>query len=464
MNRSDIVITGVGVVSSIGLGREAFTQSLLEAKSGVIELVDSTEKDRNATARFQFEQGDSGETRPESKIEIGAPITEFDPKQYVKPRKALKVMCREIQTSFAASQMAIEDAGLSSLLPAEEAEQAAKSGRIAVDRIGTVFGSEMLYGDPEELADAFAACKTEGNEIDRSKFGNAAMRSITPLWMLKYLPNMPACHVGIAVNSHGPNNTLTVGDVSGSNAVLESCGYLRRGIADVMVAAAAGSRMNTTRTMFTEDQPLAKAFDPVERSSRPHAKEAGGIVRGEGAACLILETSESASAGNREPIAKVLGMASRFVPSAAFVAGQFTSSSEENAGRGSAAAIEAAIQGALSDAELTAEDIGLVVGHGMGDPVIDAQEATALKNALPEVPVTLPIGVLGHTGAATGMLGLISAVVAAQRGITPPVAHAGECNESLNIVTHAAPLAKPNVMAISHTSHGSATAVIVSAT
>ncbi|KLU04488.1 3-oxoacyl-[acyl-carrier-protein] synthase, KASII [Rhodopirellula islandica] len=464
MNRSDIVITGVGVVSSIGLGREAFTQSLLQANSGVIELVDSTVGDRNATARFKFEEGHSGPTQPESAVEIGAPITEFDPKQYVKPRKALKVMCREIQTSFAASQMAIEDAGLTSLLPAEPAELAKKSGRIAVERIGTVFGSEMLYGDPEELADAFAACKTEADEIDRSKFGNAAMRSITPLWMLKYLPNMPACHVGIAVNSHGPNNTLTVGDVSGPNAVLESCGYLRRGIADIMVAAAAGSRMNTTRTMFTEDQPLTGASDPVCRSSRPHAKDAQGIVRGEGAACLILESGESASSGNRKPIARVLGMASRFVPSAAFAAGQFTSSSEKNAGRGSSAAIEIAIQAALSDAGLTANDIGLVVGHGMGDPVIDAQEAEAITKALPGVPVTLPIGLLGHTGAATGMLGLIAAVVAAQRGVAPPVAHASDCPEPLNVVASSTPLTQPNVIALSHTSHGSATAIIVSAT
>ena len=464
MNRSDIVITGVGVVSSIGLGREAFTESLLNAASGVIELVDSTVGDRNATARYKFVQGSEGDTTQESPVEIGAPITGFDPKLFVKPRKALKVMCREIQTSFAASQMAIEDAGLSSLLPAEPAAQAKISGRIVVDRIGTVFGSEMLYGDPEELADAFAACKTEANEIDRSKFGNAAMRSITPLWMLKYLPNMPACHVGIAVNSHGPNNTLTVGDVSGPNAVLEACGYLRRGIADIMVAAAAGSRMNTTRTMFTEDQPLTGASASVERSSRPHAKDAKGIVRGEGAACVILETVESAEQGNRKPIAKVVGMASRFVPSAAFAEGRFTSSSEENAGRGSAAAIEAAIAGALSDAGLTADDIGLVVGHGMGDPVIDAQEAEAIAKALPGIPVTLPIGLLGHTGAATGMLGLTAAVVAAQQGTAPPVAHASDCPDTLNIVEKSGPLKRPHVIALSHTSHGSATAVIVSAT
>ncbi|MCC9658775.1 beta-ketoacyl-[acyl-carrier-protein] synthase family protein [Rhodopirellula halodulae] len=464
MNRSDIVITGVGVVSSIGLGREAFTRSLLNATSGVIELVDSTDGDRNATARFRFDNGNSGDVHQESPVEIGAPITDFDPKLYVKPRKALKVMCREIQTSFAASQMAIEDAGLTNLLPAEPAEQAKKSGRIAVDRIGAVFGSEMLYGDPEELADAFAACKTEDNEIDKSKFGFAAMRSITPLWMLKYLPNMPACHVGIAVNSHGPNNSLTVGDVSGPNAVLESCGYLKRGIADVMIAAAAGSRMNTTRSMFTEDQPLATAVDPVGRSSRPHAKDATGIVRGEGAASLILETAESAANGGRKPLAIVCGMASRFVPSKAFESGEFTTSSDADAGRGSSRAIEVAIQAALKDAGLTSNDIGLVVGHAMGDPVIDAAEAEAIAKAMPNVPITLPTGLLGHTGAATGMLGFIAAVVAAQSGQTPPVAHAADCRDGLPIADCAQPLNSKFVLAVSHTSHGSATAIIVSST
>lgn len=100
----------------------------------------------------------------------------------------------------------------------------------------------------------------------------------------------------------------------------------------------------------------------------------------------------------------------------------------------------------------------------MGDPVIDAQEARAIAKALPGVPLTLPIGLLGHTGAATGMLGLTAAVVAAQRGTAPPVAHAADCPETLNVVQESAPLKQPYVIALSHTSHGSATAVIVSAT
>ena len=116
-----------------------------------------------------------------------------------------------------------------------------------------------------------------------------------PLWMLKYLPNMPACHVGIAVNAQGPNNTLVLGDVSGPAAMIEAASCIERGIAQVMITGASGTRINTTRMNYRGDLPIPEVFDPVSQSSRPHDPTSKGVVGGEGAATLVLENPEHAS-------------------------------------------------------------------------------------------------------------------------------------------------------------------------
>lgn len=466
MNPSDLVITGVGTVSSIGIGRDAFAESLLCGRSGLLRMedVDTLSDEQRAmdylVRRYRYLDG---EVRLDPRTAVTAPIVDFDAKQFVKPRKALKVMCREIQTGYAASQLAVSDAGLDRYLPAElDAEpDYRRGGKIASDRIGTIFGSEMLYGPPAELTDAFAACIDEEGNVDTRPFGAAAMRGITPLWMLKYLPNMPACHYGIVVNAHGPNNTITIGDTSGPAALIEGCGYLRRDIADVVIVAAVGSRLNATRALFTEDQPLASVCDPISRASRPHAKDADGLVRGEAAGSLVIETKDSAQQRDRTPIARVYGAASRFIPSVSFKTDQRTAEIRPDAGRGSTAAIVAAIDAAMRQAGITADQIGAIVGHAFGDPIIDACEREAIRQIAPHVPVTFPAGLIGHTSAASGMMVLLAACVCVHAKQIPPVPHASLCEEEMNVSDQARGLGKPYVIAIAHTSPGNATAIVL---
>ncbi len=104
MPRSNVVITGLGVVSSIGIGADAYFQALLAKRSGVRSLSERTDNEARPTS-------------PDTKdgFWVGGPILDFDPKRYVRPRKSLKVMCREIQTAYASSQLAVTDAGLEHL-------------------------------------------------------------------------------------------------------------------------------------------------------------------------------------------------------------------------------------------------------------------------------------------------------------------------------------------------------------
>lgn len=481
MKSSDLVITGVGMVSSIGVGRQSFTESLLGGVSGVKRLDGETsEENEHVTRRYRTVDG---EAVLDEETAVVASLVDFDGKDFVKPRKALKVMCREIQTAYAASQLAVQDAGLQPYLPAIPADESqgqpsrvggkgvrpcyTDGGRIQSDRIGTVFGSEMLYGTPEELSDAFHDCLGEDDNFYPSQFGNAAMKRITPLWLLKYLPNMPACHFSIVLNAHGPNNSITVGDTSGQAALIEACGYLKRGIADFMVVSASGSRLNATRALFTEDQPLAKVVEPVSLSSRPHAMDADGLVRGEGAGGVIIERAEMANARGVKPIGKVTGYASRFLPSHAFANNNQNADLRPDAGRGNPVAIVSAMRGAMKEAGVTADQLGAIVGHACGDPVLDACERQAINEVAPETPVILPSSLLGHTGAASGMMGLLAACVTLQSGKISPVPHAEGCVDAsgkmqpLNVSSSVRPLEKRVVLAIAHTSPGNATAVVI---
>lgn len=445
MPQTNVVITGLGVVSSIGIGCDAFFDALLACQSGVRSLAERTD------------QG----ARPDDKAEpagiwVGAPIIDFDAKQYVRPRKALKVMCREIQLAFAASQLAVEHAGLADQLPAADEGDTLRPGEV-----GTVFGSEMFYGPPTEMEDAIRSCLRDDGTMDYSKFGSAAMKQVMPLWMLKYLPNMPACHVGIALNAHGPNNSLVLGDVSGPAATIEAAACLQRGIAKVMVAGATGTRINTTRMNYRGDLPVPDVSDPLSHSSRPYAADASGVVGGEAAGALVLETNDAAGARGAPPIARIKSYAQRFVASEAMQYAKRSIDPQLGGQRGSAAAIEKAARAAIEDAGLAVDDIGLVVSHAMGDPVIDAQERQAIGRTLPHVPLVAPIASLGHTGAASGTMEMIIGAMSVSRRVIPPTLNAESADGCFR--SQQEPLSGDHVLCICHNSEGGAMAVVLAA-
>ncbi|WP_164102511.1 beta-ketoacyl-[acyl-carrier-protein] synthase family protein [Candidatus Laterigemmans baculatus] len=415
----DVVITGVGVVSPLGIGHEPFWQAMSSGQSGIRWL-----------------DGGTGEV---ARVGFGGQLIDYDPRAYVRPRKALKVMSREIQTAFSAAVLAMEHAALD---PSE----------MPADRVATIFGSEMMSGEPEELAEALQQCGVTSGDIRAGEFGEAAMRNMFPLWMLKYLPNMAACHVGIAVGALGPNNTLVVGDTSALAAAIESASVLRRGIADCVITGAAGTRISPTRLIYRSGLGIPTLRDPVAASSRPLASDRDGVVAGEGAGCLILESDAAASRRGVRPLAVMLGSAVRFIPSC-------------DGSSASSAAIGKAIAGALADAGVAASDLGMVVSHAMGDRRIDAAEAAAVEKLGEDLPVVAPIAALGHTGAASGSLDLVTAVLALVHRVVPPTVNAAERDPEcrVRLLSEAQPLDRPLVLVISHTPQGHAAAVVLGA-
>ena len=250
----EVVITGVGVVSPIGVGKEAFAASLLAGRSGIRRLPLFDDR--------------------ELPVPIGAEVTEFDPKLYVRPRKSLKVMSKDIQYAFASADMACADARL-------------RDQPIDPDRLGIVFGADLISGELDELVATYRGCTVDG-KFDFSRWAPAAMNDLFPLWMLKYLPNMPACHIGIAQDARGPNNSLTLGDVSSLSAIAEAMRVIERGQADVMIAGGTGSRIHPAILfrggMFRPFAPPRRSGHPLPTVRRP-ARGRASAAPGPGHSC-----------------------------------------------------------------------------------------------------------------------------------------------------------------------------------
>lgn len=415
----EIVITGVGVVSPIGIGSEAFWDSLCEGRSGVRRL-------------DLFPQSDLSDT-------FGADLTEFDPKQYVRPRKSLKVMSRDIQLGFAAADLACGQGGLHER-PSDP------------ERLGIVFGADLIHCDLFEMVNAFRGCILNG-EFDFARWGEQAMTEMHPLWMLKYLPNMPACHIGIAQDARGPNNSITLGDVSSLSAVAEAMRVIERGHADVMIAGGTGSRIHPAYWIRSKVFELSGRSEDPAGASRPFDARRDGAVNGEGAAAFLLETRRHAEARGATVLARILGCAGTFEP---------CRNGEALRGRG----IRQAISGALRDAGLPPGDVGHVNANGSSTILDDRVEAQAIRDTLADVPVTAPKSFFGNLGAGTGAVELAVSVLALQKGCVPPTLNYQVPDPQCPVnVIHGRPLEvdKPTALALNHTTYGQAVAMVLGA-
>ncbi len=417
---SEIVITGAGAASPIGIGYEAFAAALAEGTSGVrrLQVFDS----------------------PEFPVRVGAEVVGFDPKKHVAVRKNLKVMSRSIQLAFASAQMAIAQADLA-------------GAGVDPERFGVVFGADMMQLEPNELVDAFRPCVNEG-KFDYAQWDERAMGEMFPLWMLKYLPNMPACHVAIAQDARGPNNTIVLSEASSLLAIAEGMRVIQRGAADVMIVGGTGSRIHPMTWAFRDNIQLCspRTEDP-QVVSRPFDAGRDGMVYGEGAAAFVLESRRSAEARGARIIARILGFASTFeacTPGHTFP-GQ---------------AIRSAIRKSLVEAELEPADVGHVNAHGLSTQIHDQAEAQAIRDTLGDVPVTALKSYFGNLGAGSGSVELLGTLVAFETGSVPRTLNFERPDPScpVNVVHHEALATKrKTAMVLNQTLMGQSVAMVLAA-
>ena len=190
-------------------------------------------------------------------------------------------MCREIQFGVASASLAIENSGLD--LEAIDHE-----------RFGVDFGANLMFSPPQVLKDPCWLCVDEGDAefyFKHEQWGTKGLSNLEPLWLLRYLPNMPACHIGIYADARGPSNSITVNEASGNLAVAEAFHVIMRGLADTMIAGTTGTRIHPVKSMHAAlwDILAEHGDDPPETWSRPFDKTRTGEVLAEGACSLILE-------------------------------------------------------------------------------------------------------------------------------------------------------------------------------
>jgi 3-oxoacyl-[acyl-carrier-protein] synthase II len=423
----EVVLTGLGVVSPIGIGRASYWESLLAGRSGVQSLAAFDE------APFP--------------ARCGGQITDFDAKFHVTPRKSLKVMSLETQWAFAAARLAGEEAGI-------------RVGAVDPDRFGVVFGADMIYCDPTELIAAFKAAIVDGT-FDFSRWGPHAMGEMHPLWLLKYLPNMPACHIGIAHDARGPNNSITLGEVSSLVAMSEGQRLIERGAADVIITGGTGYRLNPMAWCFRTDDYLSCRFEDPAAACRPFDADRDGTVLGDGAAAFVLESRGHAEARRAPVLARLLSYASAYEPRPGARNGRRETLGDTAS---SGAAIRRVIKLSLERAGLTARDIGHVNAHGLGTREHDRREAAAIRDLLGDVPVTALKSFFGNSGAGSGAIEAVASVLALQHGQIPFTLnyHRPDSACPVNVVSKApAPLEKPTALLLNQSTIGQAVAIVL---
>jgi 3-oxoacyl-[acyl-carrier-protein] synthase II len=380
-----VVITGLAVVSPLGNSQAALWDALMARRSGVVPIEYlhtelSTPPYGAPASEFRGQIDDFGDLEKDQKKAI---------------RKALKLMCRETMMGVAVAQAALQDAGL-------------RVGSYDPDRAGCLFGTDYMLTMPEDYVAGVKRCENGDGRFEYDRWGGEGIEQVTPLWLLKYLPNMPASHVAIYSDLRGPNNSLTLREAAANAAIGEAWFTIARGSADLMVTGATGTRIHPMNAIhaFQQEEVASADVEPA-RASRPFDRDRTGMVLGEGAGAVILEDLASAERRGAKIYGEVIARASSMVASSNSVARR-------------RAAIENVLRMLLKSAGCTAADIGHIHAHGIATRSGDAEEAQAIAAVIGEsngaCPVVAAKSNFGNLGAGSGLVELIASLSALEHG------------------------------------------------
>jgi 3-oxoacyl-[acyl-carrier-protein] synthase II len=406
MSSARVVITGLGAVSPLGLTVGDMWEGLCAGRCGIREI--GTFDPVGFSCRL------AGQV-PDYKIQ------QYVPRSY---RKAVKLMSRDIELAVMAANEALTDSGL--ITKGIDPEKV----NVNPERVAINLGAGLISCDLVELAPAVAASTTNG-KFDIHKWGKEGLELVTPLWLLKYLPNMLACHIGIIHDIEGPSNTITCAEASAHLAIGEATQIIARGDSDIALAGGAEAKVNPIvmiRQCLLQRATIENNDAPAS-SCRPFDADAKGSVFGEGAGVVILENLENAKRRDTKIYAELAGVGHSNSINPAY-------EHLEPDGKG----IQIAIEKAMADAQIRPEDLDLIIPHGTGIAADDLAEATAIEAALGRAAAKAAVwptkSMLSNTGAASGAIDVIAAVCAMADGKIPAAKNcdrkAKGCN--LNIV------------------------------
>lgn len=358
-----VAITGLGVISPIGSGKDKFWNAVKEGQCGIDEIT-------------AFDTTDFT-------VKLAAEVKDFDPKDYIDKKEA-KRMDRFCQFAIGASQMAIDDSGLD-------------LEKITNEKLGVVIGSGV------------GGINTIEKEI--GKLHSRGPSKVSPFFIPMIISNMASGLVAIRFEAKGVNLSVVTACASGTNAIGESFKKIQSGVCDIMLAGGSEASVTPATIAGFSSMTALCANNDKDRASIPFDKERSGFVMGEGAGMLVMEEYEHAVARGAKIYAEIVGYG------ATCDAHHMTAPHPE--GKGAAGAIA----GAIEDAGIEKEKVGYINAHGTSTPYNDKLETLAIKNVFGDyaynVPVSSTKAMTGHLIGGAGAVEAIVTIMALQDGFLP---------------------------------------------
>lgn len=385
MNKRRVVVTGMGMITSLGHNVEETWQGILAGKSGVAKI-------------DHFDASDLS-------CQICSRVKDFDATKYM-PEKEARKRDFFIQYGMAAAMQAIEDSGL----------QVTETN---ADRIGLAIGSG-IGGLPSI-------------EKHHSVLLESGPRRISPFFIPGALINMIAGNLSIQYGMKGPNISLVSACTTGTHNIGVAARSIVCGDADVMIAGA--SEMATTKlgvTGFACMRALSTRNDEPEKASRPWDKDRDGFVLGDGAGILVLEEYEFAKARGAKIYAELIGFG--------MSADAHHMTSPDPEGKGGAASMNMAMR----DAGIKPEEVNYINAHGTSTPAGDELEVLGIKRSFGEHAKQLAVSstksMTGHLLGAAGAVEAIFSILAIRDQVAPPTINLDNPSDGcdLNFVPHKA--------------------------
>jgi 3-oxoacyl-[acyl-carrier-protein] synthase II len=349
-SRPRVVITGIGLVTCLGMDVNSIWEKLLAGRSGIGTIT-------------HFDAS-------EMPCQIAGEVPDFDPTEFM-PFKEARRMSRCAQFALASAELAMKDANL-------------EDGWQEPERAGVYFGTAI--GGWDRAYEGLESLRLNG------------MARTNPFFLPSTLPNMPAFHVTQRYKALGPNSTITTACATGTQAIGEAAQAIRNGWADVIISGGTEALiLDFILAGFSIMRALPTSFnDRPEEASRPFEAHREGFVFGEGAACLILESLEHAKKRGAQIYAEVAGFASS--------SDAFHIAAPEPNGAGAIRTMARA----LDNAGVNLEQVDYINAHGTSTAANDAMETTAIKALFKEAAYDIPISstksMMGHPMGASGAI------------------------------------------------------------
>ncbi|KPJ56811.1 MAG: hypothetical protein AMJ42_04935 [Deltaproteobacteria bacterium DG_8] len=378
------VITGLGMVTPLGIGKEETWRNLIAGKSGIEKI-----------SRLSPE---------EVSVTIGGEVKDFKANHFIKDRKALKLSFHSVHLAIAAAKLAVDDAEV-------------KVEEINPTRFGCFIGSggggyEDGPGFPDLVEPLQKSWSEEKGKFDPVKFGTNGITSTYPLFLLKTLPNNAFYYISLFYNIQGENDNIIASFTGGSQAIGDAARAIIRGATDIAIAGGYDSLLlPATLFSFNHLKLLSKNPNP-EKACRPFDANRDGMVLSEGAGMVIIEEISYATKRGAHIYAEILGY------------GNSSSAHHLYEPCPSGSGINIALKKGLNDAGIEPSAIDYINADGIGTTLSDRAETYAIKNVFGsdayQIPISSTKSMMGHLGTGAGAAELMICTLAMQENVLPP--------------------------------------------